>query len=318
MVTVCVSTRNRARLLPRLIEHLEAQSMPRDKFEVVIVDNGSTDDTWDVLRGAAQRSPLDLHVLRNPPGKGPAAGRNRAWRAAQAPLCAFTDDDCMPTPGWLAAVARRMDGAVALGAGSIVPPPEQVPLIGPFTRIVVAPREYAAWCATANLVVRREDLEAVGGFDESFLNVAGEDTDLGLRIMARGVEFRYLDDAVVQHGVEQVGFRGRIRDQQRWVDIPAVFAKNPGARKLLLHHHVFWKRTHPRVLALTAGTIATVAGWPAAALLAWPWLHERWCIEPLAETRGERLATLPVALVLDLSEVVVMLRGSFRHRELVL
>jgi glycosyltransferase involved in cell wall biosynthesis len=317
-VAVCVSTRNRAGLLPRLLAHLEAQTLPWEQFEVVIVDNGSSDNTWEVLLSAAETSPLQLRVFRNDPGKGPAAGRNRAWREAAAPLCAFTDDDCMPTRGWLSAVVERMSGRVAIGAGAIVPPRDEISLIGPFTRIVVAPRDYAAWCATANLVLRRCDLEAVGGFDESFLNVAGEDTDLGLRVMARGVELMYLDNAVVEHGVEQVGLRGRLRDQQRWVDIPAVVAKNPGARRLLLRGGVFWKRTHPRVLLLLAGTAALASGREWGAALTWPWLHERWCVEPLAETRAERVATLPAALLLDLSEVVVMIRGSIRHREVVL
>lgn len=316
-VTVCVSTRNRSSLLPQLAGYLERQTIGVDRFEVVVVDNGSTDDTWKMLQQLQQRSPLNLRIHQNPPGKGPAAGRNRAWRDAAAPLCAFTDDDCMPTGDWLEKALEGLAGRRAAAAGRVFWPPSQEPLVGPFTRTVIAVDGHAKWGATANLVVRRDDLEAVGGFDEGFLNVAGEDTDLLFRILDLGAEFVFLNDALVHHGVEQVGFRGLLRDQHRWVDIPAVIARNPRARKELLHRGVFWKPTHSRaLLALTA--LAALPATPAAALLAAPWLHHRTCHEPLAESVAERVVTLPAAFVLDLAEVWTMIRGSVRHRTFVL
>ena len=316
-VTVCVSTRNRAHLLPRLVSHLERQALPLNDFEVVIVDNGSSDDTWETLRSLEATSTLQLRVLQNPPGKGPAAGRNRAWRDARGDICAFTDDDCMPTPTWLPELRQLMADRSVVVAGRILPPPAEEHRIGPFTRFVTAVGGYAGWAATANFAARRADLEAVGGFDEDFRNVAGEDTDLALRLMEHGVPFEYAEDVVVLHGVEQSGLRGLIRDQQRWVDVPAIFVGHRWARRELLHRGLFWKSSHPAVLMLLAGALMSRRRGLMAAL-ALPWLHERLCRQPVSERMGERLTSLPGVLALDVSEVVVMARGSIRHREPVL
>lgn len=316
-ITVCVSTRNRSHLLPRLVDHLEQQTLATDRFEVVIVDNGSSDDTWKVLQRLADSSPLQLRVHQNPPGKGPAAGRNRAWRDARAPLCAFTDDDCTPSAGWLEAAAAGVADREVIAAGRILWPQSDEGVIGPFSRRVTATEGHARWGATANLIARRSHLEAVDGFDESFLNVAGEDTDLLLRILEQGADYAYLFDALVYHPVEPGGLMALVKDQRRWVDIPAIFAKHPGARDTLLYRKYFWRPTHPRAILALLG-IAAIPAAPLAGLLAAPWVHERICRQPLADTRAERVVTLPGALVLDLVEVWTMVKGSIRHKALVL
>jgi glycosyltransferase involved in cell wall biosynthesis len=317
-LTVCVSTRNRSHLLSRLVDHLERQDLPRADYEVVIVDNGSGDDTWDVLQEIAAAASIDLRVLRNPPGKGPAAGRNRAWRDARGEICAFTDDDCMPTGTWLRELRSSMQDRSVAVAGRILPPPGDERRIGPFDRVVTALGAFAGWGATANFAARRADLEEVGGFDEEFRNAAGEDTDLALRLMEHGVPFDYVDSAVVLHRVEKSGLRGLLRDQQRWVDVPAVFTGRPWARRQLLHHGLFWKSTHPGVLMVVAGLLVSRRRPGLGAALAVPWLHERLCRHPLSESVPERVAAIPGALILDASEVTVMIRGSIRHREVVL
>jgi GT2 family glycosyltransferase len=246
-----------------------------------------------------------------------------AWRAATGELCAFTDDDCLPTPAWLAAIVDVIDGTESVvAAGAVLPPAEDDPLRGPFARVVVVVPFNAQWCATANLAVRRCDLEAVGGFDEAGLPTAAEDTDLGLRLQAAGAQLRYLPDALVHHPVERGGVRALWRDHNRYVDLPRVFAKSPWARRHLLHHRLFWKRSHPlALLAVTGLGLAGLAGRrrsAVVALLATPWLHERLCADPVAETVAERVATLPAVFVLDLHEIAVMARGSAKHRSLLL
>lgn len=292
--------------------------MSPEQFEVVIVDDGSTDDTWSRLQTLAEETPLQLRCLRNEGRRGAAAGRNVAWRAARAPLCAFTDDDCLPTPGWLTAVVEQVDPQEpVLAAGAVLPPPGDDALRGPFARVIVVVPFNVQWCATANLVVRRADLEAVGGFDEVGLPTAAEDTDLGLRVQAVGARLRYLPDALVHHPVEIGGLRTLWRDHRRYLDLPLVFAKSPWARSQLLHRGLFWKRNHPRALATVAGLLLWRRPLLATALLT-PWLHERLCADPAAETIAERLLTLPGVLALDLHEVTVMVRGSAKHRTLVL
>jgi len=157
----------------------------------------------------------------------------------------------------------------------------------------------------------------VDAFDESYLNVAAEDTDLALRVIERGGRFVYAPRALVHHEV-QLGSVGMLtRDQLRWVDVPSLFARHPWARKELLTASVFWKPEHAKALLFLVGcTLGRRRR--ALAALTWPWLHQRLCDGPVAETVGERIATLPAVLVLDLSETLVMLGGSVRHRTLVL
>lgn len=317
-ITVCVSTRNRAQLLPRLLAHLEAQDLPRDDYEAVIVDNGSTDNTWQVLNELAATTPMELRVLHNDSARGPATGRNSAWRDARGEICVFTDDDCMPTGTWLSEHKRRMGDRSVVVAGRILPPPADERRIGPFSRVMTAVGDYAGWAATANFAVRRADLEAVNGFDENFHNPAGEDTDLALRLIEHGLPFEYAAEAVVLHGIEQSTWLGRVKDQQRWADVPAVFASHPWARKELLHRQLFWKTTHPWVLLLAAGLAVAPRRRAWAAALALPYVHDRLCRQPTCERMSERVATLPGVLALDASEVGVMVRGSIKHRRPVL
>src|SRR3546814_267097 len=105
-ITVVAPTYQRADRLERLLRALEAQDHPRDRFEVVVVDDASTDATPQVLTAAQERAQIQLTVLRQATNGGPAPGRNAGWRAARAPVVAFIDDDCTPEPGWVAALAR--------------------------------------------------------------------------------------------------------------------------------------------------------------------------------------------------------------------
>ncbi|MGI8506727.1 MAG: glycosyltransferase family 2 protein, partial [Solirubrobacteraceae bacterium] len=102
LVSVVVSTYNRPASLARLLDSLRAQTLASDRFEVVVVDNGSGPDTARTLEDELRRGGLVLITARHELTRGPAGGRNAGWRLARAPLVAFTDDDCAPAPGWLA------------------------------------------------------------------------------------------------------------------------------------------------------------------------------------------------------------------------
>lgn len=315
--SVAVSTYQRAERLPQLVRALEGQTLDPGEFEVVICDNGSSDDTADVLRDLSQQTRLQLRVVRLDVNRGPARGRNAAWRAARAPLVAFTDDDCLPQPGWLeAGLAAMGDGKPRVVVGRTEPPPDEVELTAaPFARVVQF--DDARFFPTCNAFYRRADLEDAGGFDEGFEGVGGEDTDLGLRVVAAGAEPAFASTAVVHHPVRPSDFVATMRESLRWTGIPRVVRRHPTVRRDYLTMGVFWKPSHPTALLALAG-LAAAPKRPAALALAAPWIYHRVATAPVCPGPRRRWLALPGAFAVDLAEVWTMIRGSIRARTLVL
>lgn len=317
-VSVAVSTYRRAHLLPRLLRALEAQSLERDRFEVVVCDNGSDDATPHVLEDLRRKSPLTLRTVRADVNRGPAAGRELAWRAGRGSVVVFTDDDCQPEPDWLAEHLRSMRSAgPAVVVGRTVPDPGQRHLLVDFARTQRV--DDARFAQTCNVAYRREDLERVDGFDTGFTTPGGEDTDLALRVEHLGSRRVFAYGAVVCHDVRPTSLTASLRETLRWYDVPRLYAKHPAARTETLHLRWFWKPSHPPVLLLLAGGVAALATRrPAYLLLAAPWVRFRTTVWPVARGPRRRWALLPGALAVDALEVAVMVRGSLRHRTVVL
>jgi hypothetical protein len=115
---------------------------------------------------------------------GPAAARNAGWRGARGAILAFTDDDCIPDPGWLRAGLSAFTGDVAGADGTIVVPLPERPTDYQRDTAGLAGAEFA----TANCFYRRDVLAAVGGFDERFSMAWREDSDLFFALLERGYE----------------------------------------------------------------------------------------------------------------------------------
>jgi glycosyltransferase involved in cell wall biosynthesis len=315
-VSVAVSTYQRADRLPRLIAALEAQILPPADFEVVIADNGSTDDTARALERLAASTMLQLRSVRADVNRGPAAGRNLAWRASRAPVVAFTDDDCVPAPGWLAAGLEAIDGGAGIVVGRTAPTPGQEHLLErPFTRVVDV--SAVRFFETCNVFYRRADLEAAGGLDEAFVTPAGEDTDLALRVRDAGATAAFERRALVYHDVRPASWVDTLRETLRWIDIPRVVRQHPEARGELLRHRWFWKDSHPWTILAAAGLLLAPRA-PVALVLVAPWVRHRTRVDPLCSGPRRRWLVLPLGFAVDLVEVGVMVRGSLRHGALVL
>lgn len=312
-ISVAVSTYNRASMLPRLIDALERQSMPPTDFEVVLVDNGSSPETAEVIEKLAASTQLRLHAVRLAPNQGPSGGRNAAWHSSRGEIIAFTDDDCAPTPEWLEQGAHAMAGGEAVVVGRTLPDPDMP--MGPFSRSVRVGD--VNWLPTCNVFYLRRDLEAVDGFDESFTEPGGEDSDLAFRVRASCArEFRFASGALVYHDVRPSQFVDAAKETFRWTDAPRFFRLHPVGRERL-HRRVFWKPSHPKVLLATAGLVLGTRSrkW---LLLALPWLFYRTRVRRPSGSRAEAYAALPGTFVVDILETVAMARGSVRHRTFVL
>jgi cellulose synthase/poly-beta-1,6-N-acetylglucosamine synthase-like glycosyltransferase len=314
-----VATHARAQLLPRLVAALESQQ-GTPPFEVVLVDDGSPDNTWDTIARLEAQSTLPIHGVRMQQQRGPAAARNAGWRAARGALIAFTDDDCVPQTGWLATLASAL-ADVDIAQGCTVPDPDQLYLLGPFARTMEV-RSETGYYQTCNVAYRRSTLEAVNGFDDD-LRQAGEDIDLSIRARAAGATTRFCDSAVVFHDVRPSSLRAHLHATRRWAGIALAVRKQPAIREKLFLG-VVWKTSHIPAVTAAAGLVATVAASGGRARLlgvaaVLPYVRHRLVVEPLPHTEpAARVALLPKALVADLAEVAVLAEASARYRCLVL
>jgi glycosyltransferase involved in cell wall biosynthesis len=311
-VSVVVATRDRPRRLERLLAALRAQD-GAPPFEVVVVDDGSRAETVAVLEAVRERGALALEVVRTGDApRGPGAARNAGWRSARGDAVAFTDDDCEPTPGWLAGLAAAHAAEPrAIVQGRTEPNPADGGRAGVFSRTLRVERLGPRY-ETCNMLYPRELLEELGGFDEGFgLRPGGEDTDLAWRALEAGRPARFAPDALVHHAVESLGPRGSLRDAARWTETVRVFARHPGARAGL-HRRVFWNEWH--YLLVRSALALALPPWMRALVLA----RHALALRDRARWLRAGSAAIPFLLLYDLVELVAVARGAVRHRTLVL
>jgi GT2 family glycosyltransferase len=318
-VSVVVPTFNRGPLLPRLAQQLTQQVGVGD-YEIIFVDDASTDDTAEVLERLASQSPVPMRRLRTPASTGnPARPRNLGWKAARAPVVAFIDDDCLPQTDWLTELVRASDSA-DLVQGLTDADPVEAPSSGPFARFIVV-TEFSWKFETCNIAYRKELLERLGGFDEGFPLKFGEDIDLGWRATAAHARLAFSPQAVVFHRVEKSG--RRVRDWLNWVRyarhcelVALTVRKHPGIREHLYWRY-FYKPYHLFTFLALIGLVVTPrARWWASPLVV-PWVYYRSRVLPRPAPNKWLWAVLPMGFAVDVAEVVATLRGAVRYRRLV-
>ena len=256
--SVILATRDREALLAQTLEALAGQDWPRDRFEIVVADNGSVDGTRAVVEAAAGRldAPPTRYLYVAESGKSHAI--NRALPHAGGDLLAFTDDDVVPHPTWL----ERLSAAFAetgadFVAGRILPRWESTPprwLSPRLYGVLAIPDNGEARVSItaadgprilpigANMAVRAAVIRRVGGFRPDLGKLAGtlrtgEDHELCLRMLHAGCRGIYEPTAVVRHWVARERLTRRYF--QRWLyqngrDVARLDACYPGAVPQLL------------------------------------------------------------------------------------
>lgn len=208
-ISVVVCTFNRAEMLADALASLtRLETHAAFTYEIVVVDNASTDRTPAVVADLAAMSSLFRYVREERKGIVPA--RNRGIREARGKYIAFFDDDQLALPQWLHALWTTAEerGAGCVGGPVHLKLPEGCDRkLQPVVRMLLGESDWSQTptkydnkrCPGAgNMLLAREWLDRVGVFDEAF-NVRGEDTDLFLRLFAAGCEAWYAPDAVVLH-----------------------------------------------------------------------------------------------------------------------
>ena len=202
--SVIVPTYRRPASLARCLDALGAQTIGRDRFEVIIVDDGSADSPRDVVARAA--ASVDVRLIEQA-NAGPAAARNTGARAARGAYVVFTDDDCRPEPGWLRAIdeiaarhpGRAIGGRVVNALGDGLYSTASQLLIEFLYEYFNVDESGGRFFITSNLALPTDSFRRIGGFDVSFPLAAAEDRDLCDRWREAGLAMVYCDDAVVRH-----------------------------------------------------------------------------------------------------------------------
>jgi GT2 family glycosyltransferase len=215
--SVVVPSFNRAAKLDLLLAALAAQDTT-EAFEVVVVLDGSTDDSIHVLQTWEQLQVFESLRWYEQARQGQARARNTGSFLARAPILIFLDDDCIPDPDLISVhLAHHASGEriAVLGDCEIVRSDSASPLDlaiwmwwedTNYRRAAVGqPSSYRDFC-TGNVSLRREDFARIGGFDQDFTGYGGEDYELGYRLLSSGVHFvadrharaRHFNDATVR------------------------------------------------------------------------------------------------------------------------
>ena len=282
-ISVVVPTYNRFGRLQSLLPLLRARVAAADgAIEVIVVDDGSTDETARLTSDLA-----GVRIVHQANG-GPAAARNRGWADARADVVAFLDDDCEPSPEWPLAVLPAFDDPSVGGVGGpvVAAGTSALDVFAEVERLAdhgrVADDGNVDYLVTANAAYRREALVGVGGFDPAFRSPSGEDVDLSWRLQAKGWRLVRGGAAVTHHHRSSVGEilrayqvhgTGRAVLDARHPDRPGVGTKAGGAiRPSTLVEH--WRGYREggvssatatllvglRVAALTSFTVGVATG----------------------------------------------------------
>ncbi len=215
--SIIIAAYNAGRDLPRCLAALEHQTLPQDEFEVIVADDGSTDDTAALAEAAGAR------VLRLEHG-GPAAARNAGVAAARAPIVVFTDADCEPVADFLERLLEPFAAPVVSGTRGVYRS-QQKALVARFIQLEYEERYHRIAHVeqvrgtvnaldTSYAAYRREVFLEAGGFDTRFRGAAGEDHELSYRLAEQGHVFRLSPLAAVYHR-HVASFRGYARRKFR-------------------------------------------------------------------------------------------------------
>ncbi len=255
---VIIPAYNAARTLPATLAALRAQTIPTARLEVIVVDDGSTDATAAVAAAAGVR------VLRGP-NRGAAAARNWGAAVARADIVLFTDADCVPAPGWVAAMLAPFRDPAVVGVKGAYRT-QQRSLVARFAQIEFLDR-YAlqARQPTIDLVdsyaagFRRAAFLAADGYHTGF--IGNEDVELSYRLADRGARLVFAPDAVVYHThAATLGRYLRVKVSRGYWRI-LVYRRYP--------HKVLRDSYTPQVLKAQVALLGALAGCTGPALL-WP------------------------------------------------
>jgi len=202
LISVVVPAHNAARTLETCLRALNQQSISRSEYQVIVVDDGSTDATALIAKAAGARVATSGRVGRP---AGPAAARNAGVREASGDVILFTDADCEPLPDWIERMAAPLvdpgvvgvKGAYRSRQRELIARLTQAEFEDKYARM--RQRATIDFIDTYSAAYRRDALLRAGGFDETFPLASVEDVELSFRLAEQGARLLFTPEARVWH-----------------------------------------------------------------------------------------------------------------------
>jgi glycosyltransferase involved in cell wall biosynthesis len=237
-ISVVICTYNREKFIGKALDCLNRQSLAKEKFEILIIDNKSTDRTAGISRQFMATHP-GLHIKYFfEASKGLSFARNRGLQEASAPIITYIDDDAEAVPGFLESVLRFMEGnPAAIGVGGrVIPKYSESPEpswmssylsgfvgkvdYGEELQVYRPPMKYPAGC---NMTYKASSLKAVGGFNNQ-LTFRSDDKHIYYLISRLSPEIYYVPAATVYHNID--------RDRLSFPHFKKLFLKTGNEEKI--------------------------------------------------------------------------------------
>lgn len=192
-ISIIVPTYNRKEQLKRCLEYLDKQTLPVNEYEIIIVDDGSTDNTPEIINKTNNKKNIRYFFQEN---KGPAAARNLGISKAKGEIIAFTDDDCILDKDWLHAIDKAFKENPDVSCVKGMTKNSQFGIISNSLDKYIYGRTTSG--ATNNIAYKKKVLQELTGFDESYI-FCYEDVDLKWRFRLKGYKRIFCPDMIIWH-----------------------------------------------------------------------------------------------------------------------
>ncbi len=202
--SIIIPTYNRHNLLKECLKGLEQLHSPKEKFEVIVVDDGSAVSLQEIVSSFSKSLRISLVTQRN---GGPAKARNHGARLAQGKYLAFTDDDCTPEPTWLTKMARHFEqhprsavgGRLVNACAKNFFANASQQLLDFVLDYFNVQTKHTPLLVTSNFAVDKNLFLELKGFDETFSAAGGEDREFSERIHSAGYPVFFDPEIAVTH-----------------------------------------------------------------------------------------------------------------------
>ena len=322
--TVVVPTRNRPTHLLNCLMALSRQELPRNQFEIVVIDDANDAETAAIVALFARTQHIETRYLAQPTPRGLAAARNRGWRAARSQHIAFTNDDCLPQPGWLLAAQRMFTRGAQVVTGALLI--TRLVRQAGTSRVMNQTVETGNFSA-ANCFCQVTALQRAGGFEESFNLAWRVDADLQFKLLEIGVPILKCPEATVVQPLQATARYAVLANERQNRDDALLYKRHPDLfRQRMPRDEKLTIRYYATIISVGVALVAAIIGHvPVLALSGLTYLGltiwlatERWPAGMEPGTWDALTETTLTAVATPFLSVFWRLYGSVKYRVLYL